>query len=166
MGSTPVASGSSVPAWPTRWAPVNSRSRRTIVKEVAPGALSRLRTPARTGRPSYRGWLAPVRACDRLQSLREHHLDRLVHRRLDLSAGRPQVAATAELGGQGRGVDPAAAAHADLGERRADLLEEDRHLHPGDAVERVDDALRLGHLRFRVTQHAARHARPDELAVG
>src|SRR5437660_451443 len=44
-GSTPVASGSRVPAWPTRWAPVSLRRRLTTEKEVSPGLLSTLSTP-------------------------------------------------------------------------------------------------------------------------
>src|SRR5256886_9350357 len=44
-GRTPVASGSNVPAWPTRCAPVSRRRRLTTEKEVSPALLSTLRTP-------------------------------------------------------------------------------------------------------------------------
>src|SRR5450759_961218 len=68
MGRTPVASGSSVPAWPTRWAPVRRRRRLTTAKEVSPAALSTLSTPAGNRGRSRRsvrasaGWMRTIRS--------------------------------------------------------------------------------------------------------
>src|SRR2546423_8794097 len=47
MGSTPVARGSSVPAWPTRLARVTLRIWATTENDVAPAGLLTLRTPGR-----------------------------------------------------------------------------------------------------------------------
>src|SRR5207248_2204772 len=70
IGSTPVAAGSRVPAWPTRRRPSRRRTRVTASNEVTPGALSTTSTPASTrilltaGRPaeSRRAPPAPPRA--------------------------------------------------------------------------------------------------------
>src|SRR5690606_1822988 len=43
--STPLASGSSVPAWPTCRVPRRRRTRATMSKLVGPEGLSRMRTP-------------------------------------------------------------------------------------------------------------------------
>src|SRR5882672_8612829 len=139
MGRTPVARGSSVPACPTRCAPVSRRRRLTTAKEVSPAALSTLRTPVENG-----GKSALIRGGnDRLLGGRQHHLHRLVHRALDLCAGGADVAAASEGSAHRRGVDRSTAADADLRQRVVHFLEEDRELEPGDAVERVDDALGL-----------------------
>src|SRR5260370_33291841 len=86
-GRTPVASGSSVPAWPTRWAPVSRRRRLTTAKEVSPAALSTLRTPEGNG-----GLLVGRGGKDRLLGGCQHHLHRLVHPPLDLRARRAGLA--------------------------------------------------------------------------
>src|SRR5438046_7557718 len=44
-GSTPVASGSSVPAWPTRCAPVTALRRLTTENDVSPAPLLTFSTP-------------------------------------------------------------------------------------------------------------------------
>src|SRR5947209_8436876 len=111
IGSTPVASGSRVPAWPTRRAPVTSRSRRTTLNEVAPFGLSTFRIPARIG--------------DRLLGCGEHQLDGFRHRLFDLGPRRAEVAATAELGAEGSCVDLAPAPDADLRHPFGDLFEDD-----------------------------------------
>src|SRR5882762_1596414 len=67
MGRTPVARGSSVPACPTRCAPVSRRRRLTTAKEVSPAALSTLRIPVENGGRSRRSvrasasWMRPIR---------------------------------------------------------------------------------------------------------
>src|SRR5262245_16177684 len=48
-GSTPVANGSSVPAWPTRRWPARRRTRATTSCEVQPLGLSMLRMPTSSG---------------------------------------------------------------------------------------------------------------------
>src|SRR5579864_9364235 len=90
MGSTPVASGSRVPAWPTRLAPVTSRRRLTAEKEVAPAGLLRLRTPDRIDAPEYRFAGCP-----------QNCVDRFAHRSRDLGAGGARVPAAAEQGAEG-----------------------------------------------------------------
>src|SRR5487761_483007 len=110
MGSTPVASGSSVPACPTRCAPVRRRRRLTTANDVSPAGLSTLRIPVLKV-----GTLAFGRGCkDRLLGGRQHHLHGLFHRPLDLRAGGPYVAAASERSAHRRGIDGAAAADADL----------------------------------------------------
>src|ERR1700694_576511 len=130
IGRTPVASGSSVAAWATRWAPGSPRRRLTTAKDVSPAALSTLRTPAGNESVVGRGGI------DRLLGGCQHHLHRLVHRPLDLRAGGTNVAAPSKRGAQGRGINRTAAAHADLGERVVHILEEDCQLQARDAVER------------------------------
>src|SRR5438105_15513698 len=90
MGSTPVASGSRVPACPTFRAPVRVRKWRTISNEVWPAGLSRLRTP---------GFTATRRARERRMRGGDDQLDRPLHRLGDLRAGGSAVATAAELGG-------------------------------------------------------------------
>src|SRR5438309_10504935 len=82
MGSTPVASGSSVPAWPTRCAPVNRRRRLTTENDVSPAGLSTLRTPVanRAGTDSGLG----RGGMDGLFGGRQDDFHRLVHRFFDL----------------------------------------------------------------------------------
>src|SRR5258708_14470877 len=79
IGRTPVARGSRVPAWPTRWAPVSRRRRLTTAKEVSRAALSTLRTPEGNA-----GLLVGRVGNDRLLCGWQHHLHSLVHRPLDL----------------------------------------------------------------------------------
>src|SRR5438270_9812671 len=141
MGSTPVASGSRVPACPTFRATVRVRSARTISNDVSPAGLSRLRTP---------GFTATRRARERRMRGGDDQLDRPLHRLGDLRAGGSEVATAAELGGQGGRVHRAPAPDADLRHLVADLLEKDRQVEAGDGVEVVDDALRLGHDRVRL----------------
>src|ERR1700693_2418268 len=108
MGNTPVASGSSVPACPTRRAPVRRRRRLTTANEVSPAALSTFKTPAGNGgRSSVVGRGGKNRLLGRCQ----HHLHRLVHRALDLGAGGADVAAPPERGTHRGGVHRTAAAH-------------------------------------------------------
>src|SRR5712692_9882432 len=122
MGSTPVASGSSVPAWPTRRAPVSRRSRRTTANDVSPAALSTLRTPVLNGGRLRRSRLAgpaspsALRRAgkDRLLGGRQNHLQGLLHRHLELGSRRPDVSAAAKEGAHRRRIDGAAAPHADL----------------------------------------------------
>src|SRR5690349_6179942 len=135
MGRTPVASGSSVPAWPTRWAPVSLRSRLTTENDVSPARLLRFRTPVAKRSGLARG------GKDGLLGGRQHELHRLVHRLFDLGSRGADVAAAAERRAQSGRVDSASAAHADLGQVARDFLEEDRELEAGDAVQGVDDAL-------------------------
>src|SRR5712692_3145526 len=112
MGSTPVASGSSVPAWPTRWAPVRRLSRMTTENEVSPASLSTLRTPVvkRAASGLGRG------GKDGLLGGRQDELHRIFHRTFYLRPRGADVTASAEGRAKGCGVDRAAAAHADLGE--------------------------------------------------
>ena len=49
MGSTPVAMGSSVPAWPTRRTFVRRFTMRTMSMDVARRSLFRFRMPSTTG---------------------------------------------------------------------------------------------------------------------
>src|ERR1700693_5251656 len=146
IGRTPVASGSSVPACPTRCAPVRRRRRLTTANEVSPAALSTLRTPAgNRGRPAGPTSSVVRRGGkNRLLGGSKHHLHGLVHRPLDLRTGSPNVAATSERGAQRRRVHRSPTAHADLRQRVVDFLEEDGQLQAGNAVERIDDAFGLG----------------------
>src|SRR5579872_6494978 len=98
MGSTPTASGSSVPACPTRWAPVRRRSARTTANEVSPAALSTLRTPA-ANLGLARGGI------DRLLGRREDRLHGIVHRLFDLGARGADVPSAAEQRAHGGCVD-------------------------------------------------------------
>src|SRR5882672_9721018 len=83
IGSTPVASGSSVPACPTRCAPVSRLRRLTTVNEVSPAPLSTFSTPVEKSARSARR----RGGNDRLLGRREDEAHRLVHRLLYLSAG-------------------------------------------------------------------------------
>ena len=47
----------------------------------------------------------------------------------------------------------------------ADLLEEDRDLHRGDALKRVDDPLRLLHVGARLVEHRPGDLGPEQAAV-
>src|SRR5499427_6967756 len=160
MGSTPVASGSSVPAWPTRLARVAVRSWETTENEVAPAGLSTFRTPAR-----IRSSSAHRCGLDRFAGQLEHHGDRIVERIGELGAGRAQVATSAEPATQLGRVHCAPGAHADLGEPGADLLEDDRDLYSSEAAQRVDDVLGLRHDGARLMQHAATQPGPCQLPV-
>src|ERR1700687_1827056 len=163
IGSTPVASGSSVPACPTRWAPVSRRSRLTTVNEVSPAALSTLRIPVgKVGTFLRAAVTSALRrgGNDRLLGGRQHHSHCFVHRTLDLRTGGADMTAASERSAQRGGVHGSTAAHADFGQRVVDLLEEDGELEPRDAVERVDDALGFGHHSVGFFQHSARHLCP------
>src|SRR2546421_11696791 len=124
MGSTPVANGSSVPAWPTRCAPVSRRRRLTTEKDVSPAGLSKLRTPVanRAGGDSglRRGGM------DGLFGGRQHDFHGLFHRLFDLGARGPDVTPASKSGAQRGGVHRSTAAHAALGQVAGNLFEEDR----------------------------------------
>src|SRR5258708_39499857 len=107
MGSTPVAKGSSVPAWPTRLAPVNDRNCRTTVNEVAPAGLSMFRTPT------------CIR--DRLDCHLPYSFDGRIHGQRHLCSGGSQMASSSEMSAHSRRVNRAPAANADLGQSPADL---------------------------------------------
>src|SRR5437879_4760530 len=137
IGSTPVASGSSVPAWPTRCAPVRRRRRLTTANEVSPALLSTFRTPTEKA-------AASAFRCggnDRLLGRRQHKLHGLIHRLIDLRARGTNVPSASKDRAHRGGIDATAAPHADFRELGADLFEQDGQLQAGDAVERVDDAL-------------------------
>src|SRR5258708_37742541 len=70
------------------------------------------------------------------------------------------MTAASERSAQRCGVHGSTAAHADFGQRVADLLEEDGELEPRDAVESVDDALGFGHYSVGFFQHSARQLCP------
>src|SRR6185295_11793628 len=112
IGSTPVARGSRVPAWPTRWAPVSRRSDLTTWNDVWPDALSTFNTPLGNDLPSALG----RGGTDRLLGRRQHLPHRLVHRPLDLRSRGADVPAPAKARAHRGGVDGAAAADADLGQ--------------------------------------------------
>src|SRR5215472_13811812 len=89
----------------------------------------------------------------------------MVERVWDFGPGRTPVATAAEPAAQLGCIDGALTANADLGEPGADLLEDDCHLEPGEAVQGVDDVLRLGHDGAGLTQHAASHLGPCQLSA-
>src|SRR5512137_387098 len=66
--STPVASGSRVPAWPTRRSPLQRRTMETTAKEVLPAGLRTLRIPS-TLTLSLRLSLAGAHLIDKLDDL-------------------------------------------------------------------------------------------------
>src|SRR5688572_32186036 len=100
MGSTPEASGSSVPAWPIRRVPVRRRRRPTMSWLVGPTGLSRLTTPS-------------IGAVELALALIQDPTDRLVERRLHGAAGCAGVAASAECRRDGDGVGARRGADAD-----------------------------------------------------
>ena len=161
IGRTPVASGSSVPACPTRWAPVSSAqaaddregglARRLVDIEDARREARLVGSGSRRQRSPP--WRPPGPASrPRPSAGRSPHRRRGCGRRRRTSRTEPAASTGA------------AAAHADLGQRRPDFLEQDRELEARDAVERVDDALGLGHHGVGLAEHPARHPRPGQPA--
>src|SRR5688572_31415161 len=107
MGSTPEASGSSVPAWPIRRVPVRRRMRPTMSWLVGPTGLSRLTTPS-------------IGAVELTLGFGEEPRLRLGQRRVDRAPGRPRMATATEGGGDRHGVGPRRRAHADARVRGVD----------------------------------------------
>src|SRR5688500_10359264 len=115
MGRTPVASGASVPAWPTRFWPSRRRTSATASKDVTPAALSSGRTPVMLSDPRAR--LASRVACFRSAWLRRIAWLRTIAwlRRKGFPNGGEDGAGDLVQGAGGReagGVDVAAAAEA------------------------------------------------------
>ena len=111
IGSTPMASGSSVPACPTRSKPSRRRSSATTSNDVTPGGLSTTSTPASLMAGSG-STPAPRRArvVHRGQDLARHRRQRARHR----AAGGVGMSAAAEARGDAVHVDVALAAQAHL----------------------------------------------------
>src|SRR5690349_3470831 len=111
MGSTPVAVGSSVPVWPTRFALKSPFTRRTTSNEVGPLGLFTTTTPLRSG-------------IERLQRLRHLGGDLRADRALvalDGATGGVLVPSAAEPLRDGGDVDVPARAEADAPGARAVL---------------------------------------------
>ena len=135
----PLANGSSVPPWPTRFVAASRRTSPTTSWEVGPTGLATTRTPSRAA-PSPRALQRADRG-DQPLGLGEDRAARLGDRQRDRRAGRPGVAAAAERAGQDRRVDAARLRpDADPGPLPR-LLEDDRDLGLLGLGEQVDDPL-------------------------
>src|ERR1700736_4903680 len=113
------------------------RTSRTASKDVMPAGLSRARTPVVPSSP-----LRP-----------EHAPGGPPHRRVDLRTSGALIPAAPKWRAHIGGVVRWPGAHAHLCAVGAVFLEEHGDLHAVDALERVDDALRLLHSRARLVKH-------------
>src|SRR5581483_9517166 len=104
--SSPVANGSSVPAWPVL-APRSLRTRATTSWEVAPRGLSTSSTPGPGGSAVTRDELATAPGLELRLDLGAEDLDQLRVREVGGESGGPRVAAPAVLAGDLGHVDPA-----------------------------------------------------------
>src|SRR5438067_3286889 len=149
MGSTPDASGSSVPAWPMRRIPVMRRIAATMSCEVGPTGLSRLMTPS----------IAPRQLA---LAGGEHPGSRLVEIGLDGAAGGPGVAPASELAGDGDRVGSVTGAHGDPDAFWFGFLEEQDDVCPLRQAHQIDETFGRAGIVLRLGEHRQRHRCVDD----
>src|SRR5919197_2429576 len=160
--SSPVAKGSSVPAWPVR-ARVRRRSAATSANDEGPAGLSTSATP--TGLSARGG----IRSRDGEHELTAQEVDDLGDRLLGREPGRLAVAAAADLARDRRDVDLVVAGAQGHAARRPfiarRLADQGDHLRAFDRAEVVDNALRVRFLGADCAEVVLEEVRHDEPAA-